>query len=46
LQFANVNQDKGQWLINNNNPTIKRLDVQSVEVRKALIQELLLVDKK
>jgi 5'-nucleotidase len=77
LHFANVSQDKGQWLINKkvidakklykvvttdflvergdkgldfltfkNNPTIKRLDVQPVDVRKALIQELLLIDKK
>ncbi len=38
--------DKGlEFLTFNNNSTIKRLDGQPIDVRKALIQELLLLDK-
>ncbi len=38
--------DKGlDFLTFKNNPTIKRLDAQPVDVRKALIQELMLLDK-
>lgn len=39
--------DKGlEFLTFNNNPSIKRLDKQGIDVRKALIQELMLLDKK
>jgi 5'-nucleotidase len=39
--------DKGlDFLTFNNNPTIKRLDAPPIDVRKALIQELLLSEKK
>jgi 5'-nucleotidase len=39
--------DKGlDFLTFKNNPTIKRLDAPPIDVRKALIQELLLIDKK
>jgi 5'-nucleotidase len=39
--------DKGlDFLTFKENPTIKRLDVPAIDVRKALIQELLLVDKR
>ena len=38
--------DKGlDFLTFKNNPTIKRLDAQPIDVRKALIQELMLLDK-
>jgi 5'-nucleotidase len=77
LHYANVTQNNGKWLINqqaidskklykvaitdfllekgdaglefltfSKNSTIKRLDTQAIDVRKALIQELLLLDKK
>jgi 5'-nucleotidase / UDP-sugar diphosphatase len=39
--------DKGlEFLTFKNNPTIKQLDAQPIDVRKALIQELIQVDKK
>lgn len=39
--------DKGlDFLTFKNNPTIKRLDTQPIDVRKALIQELTRIDKK
>jgi|WetSurSiteA1Bulk_404760.scaffolds.fasta_scaffold00311_13 5'-nucleotidase / UDP-sugar diphosphatase len=39
--------DKGlEFLTFTNSPSIKRLDMQAIDVRKALIQELMLLDKK
>jgi 5'-nucleotidase len=77
LQFANVTQNNGRWLINQqaidgkklykvvltdfllekgdngldfltfkNNPSIKRLEAKPVDVRKALIQELVRIENK